>query len=223
VLGCPESVRGIAFVKDSDGSGTPCLKLLAHLELGTIEPTGMDEEIGLPSFVLHGWALTTWSNTKMSVSWKDWRQDHRVESSDIEVDCQLASRLLHSGLLCEPQGSCASNYPKKKGSCAAAAAAKGARPRALSNLLSHPVPGIGAADQDVVRWPLARVKFLHPKAWALAVDMRNSKLLVAAEFGTVRQPREAAIYFPSSTISSYTNPETPAGGSQRKHVHQSEA
>jgi hypothetical protein len=127
-------------VKDSDGSGAPCLKL-AHLELGTIEPTGTDEEIGLPSFVLHGWALTAWSNTKMSVSWKDWRQDHRVESSDIEIDSRPA-RFTVAALRIAVRTT--------QGSCAAAAAAKGARPRALSNLLvSHPVPGIGVDGH----WP----------------------------------------------------------------------
>ncbi|CAN6282256.1 unnamed protein product [Urochloa humidicola] len=185
-LGCPKALRGIAFIKRSDGS--LCLKL-AHLELSTIELPGIDEETELPSFIMCHWALTTWSNTKMSTSWKDWHQDYRVTSSDITIDDQLNSQLLHSGLLCKPQDS----------------AVKGVR--ALSNLLvSHPTPGIDAAHEDVV-YLMAKSKFLHPKSWALAVDMRNKKLIGAAEFGTERQPGEPAMYCPS-TISNYINPET---------------
>uniref|UniRef100_A0A0D9WLW5 DUF1618 domain-containing protein n=1 Tax=Leersia perrieri TaxID=77586 RepID=A0A0D9WLW5_9ORYZ len=184
-LGCPKSLRGIAVIKTSDG--TPCLKL-AHLELDTIELPGIiDEETELPSFIMRGWAITTWSNTMMTSSWKDWHRDRRVQSSDITIDNKLNSGLLRSGLLCEQQHSEAKEE------------------RALRNVLvSHPTPCcIGTVREDIV-YLMARVKFLHPKAWALAVDMTNKKLLAAAEFGTERQTGDPAIYCPT-TISKSTN------------------
>ena len=189
-LGCPKSLRGIALIKRSNG--TLCLKL-AHLELSTIGLSDIDEETKLPSAIVCGWTLTTWSNTEMSTSWKDWHQDNRVQSSDITIDNQLNSQLLQTGLLWKPQDSA---LLKEE--------------RALSNLLvSHPTPVIDAAHEDVV-YLMARVKFLHPKSWVLAIDMKNSKLLSAAEFGIERQLGEPVTYCPSS-ISSYINPEASPG------------
>ena len=93
----------------------------------------------------------------MSTSWKDWNQDNRVQSSDITIDNQLNSQLLQTGLLWKPQDSA---LLKEE--------------RALSNLLvSHPTPVIDAAHEDVVCL-MARVKFLHPKSWVLAIDMKNN-------------------------------------------------
>lgn len=57
----------------------------------------------------------------------------------------------------------------------------------MQNLLvseSDPAPGIDAAHEDIV-YLMARVKFLHPKAWVLALDTRNTDPRQgAAEFGT---------------------------------------
>lgn len=83
-LGCPKSLRGISFISD-DKLGTRCLKLV-HLEAKATQLPYDDEETGFRSVLMHDWAITTWSNTKMSSSWEDWDKGHKVQASDITID-----------------------------------------------------------------------------------------------------------------------------------------
>ncbi|CAL5097255.1 unnamed protein product [Urochloa decumbens] len=183
-LGCPKSLRGISFISDGK-SGTGCLKLV-QLEAKATQLPYHDGR----HFLMHDWTITTWSNTKMSSSWEDWEKGHKVQASDITIDSKLNSELLDSGLLlCKSPGDC-----------------DGAE-RALQNLLvSDPAPGIDNAHEDIV-YLMARVKFLHPKAWVLALDMRNNTLRDAAEFGTERERDLRVVCCPSTLSKFMLNPE----------------
>jgi hypothetical protein len=130
----------------------------------------------------------------MSTSWKDWHQDNRVQSSDITIDNKLNSQLHKTGLLWKPQD---------------IALLKEERALSSNLLVSHPTPSLDAADEDVV-YLMATVKFLHPKSWVLAIDVKNKKLVSAAEFGIERELGEPVTYCPS-TISKHTNPEASPG------------
>ncbi|WVZ83032.1 hypothetical protein U9M48_030218 [Paspalum notatum var. saurae] len=186
-LGCPKLVRGIAFIKrGTDDNADDCLKLV-HLEANATCLPGTDDETGYPFFFMNSWAIVTWSNTKMTSSWKDWHMDCRVQASDITMDSQIKSKLLQFGLL-----------PARDDATAVLG---------LQNLLiSDPAPDISAADGDVV-YLMARRKFMHSKACVLTIDLRNYALVDVAEFDTERQPGVPALYFPS-TISKYMNVET---------------
>ncbi|OEL34038.1 hypothetical protein BAE44_0004944 [Dichanthelium oligosanthes] len=184
-LGCPKSLRGISFI-NKDKSGQPCLKLV-HLQADATQ-LPYEEHDGLRSFLMHDWAITTWNNvrnTKMTSSWEDWHEGQRIQASCITVDNQLTAELLDSGLFLD-------NKPQD-----------GDGPgRALQNLMvSDPAPAIVAADEDVV-YLMARVKFLDPKAWIVALDTKNKTLRGAAEFGTEREPDARVLCCPS-TISKY--------------------
>jgi hypothetical protein len=52
----------------------------------------------------------------------------------------------------------------------------------ISIVVFEPKPSLNGGD-DVV-YLMARTKFMHPRVYALAVDMRNSLLLGLAEFST---------------------------------------
>lgn len=180
-LGCPKSIRGIAFIKGMED----CSLKLIHLEANTTQLPSSSVADG-PSFLMHNWAIVTWSNTKMTSSWKDWHWGGRVEASDITMNSQIKSELLQSGLLYEPRDGNAAG-------------------RGLQNLLvSDPAPDISAAALGDVVYLMAREEFMHPKAWVLSLDLRNKTVLGAAEFGTGRQPSARVMYCPS-TITKHMN------------------
>ncbi|CAL4989160.1 unnamed protein product [Urochloa decumbens] len=176
-LGNPAQRRGIAFVRDKG-----CLKFV-HLEITEKYVQEIDEVTGLTSVRVDDWALTTWSNTKMSSSMEDWHKESVVRASGIAIDPAVSRVLEDTGLLL-----------------------RGRRPddeerRDLQNLsMYQPSPCIS------VVYLVAREKFSHPRAWVLAVDMKNGgRLQSAAYFGIRRYHGVDVIYCPSR-ISKYMNP-----------------
>ncbi|KAL5213700.1 hypothetical protein ABZP36_002852 [Zizania latifolia] len=182
-LGAAGQRRGITFIRDKT-----CLKLV-HLEVSDVRRPGNDSETGVPSFRVDNWALTTWSNTRMTNSYEDWHQDYVLKASDITIDNPAVSQLLQSGLLMHH------SPPDEQ--------------LALHNLsMSQPAPCMNGED---VIYLVARKKHMHPKAWILAVDMENGKLQAAEEFSAVPRHSFRGIYRPS-IISKYMNhTTTPAG------------
>ncbi|KAJ1270948.1 hypothetical protein BS78_06G090300 [Paspalum vaginatum] len=174
-LGCPRSLRGITVIA-SPGM-EPCLKFV---ELGVSaspiihgEDSDDDED-----WEMHGWTITTWSNSKMTTSWKDWHKNRELKASCTTISSKLNSKMLKSGLL-SPE-------------------------RAFQNLLvSNSALGI---DGDIV-YLQARVKFMDPQVFVLGLQTRDNKLLGAVEFATERTRNAEVWYFPSN-ISKYVNPET---------------
>ncbi|OEL13232.1 hypothetical protein BAE44_0025752 [Dichanthelium oligosanthes] len=66
-----------------------------------------------------------------------------------------------------------------------------------------PLPCV--SGEDVV-YLVAREKFMHPKAWILAVDMKNVGRLKAAAYFGVRKYRGLDVIYCPSRISKYMNP-----------------
>ncbi|KAJ1290682.1 hypothetical protein BS78_02G264400 [Paspalum vaginatum] len=184
-LGNPAQRRGIAFIR---GKGS--LKFV-HLEITEECVPEIDEETGLTSIRVDDWALTTWSNKKMSSSLEDWHKEYVVNASSIGIDLDPAiSQVLEdTGLLRRPSENEAA-----------------AEWKTLQNLsMCQPSPCI--TGEDVV-YLVAREKFMHRKAWILSVDMKNGgRLQSAAYFGIRRYSGLDVIYCPSR-ISKYMNPAT---------------
>ena len=125
------------------------------------------------------WTITTWSNTKMTTSWKDWHEDCKVKASGTSISSMLNSKMLKYGLLSPGE-------------------------RAFNNILVFfPAPSI--IDDGVV-YLQARVKFMDLKVFVLALDTRDNKLLGAVEFATKRVRGASVVYFPSN-IGKYIDPE----------------
>ncbi|CAL5050083.1 unnamed protein product [Urochloa decumbens] len=184
--GCASPLRGIAVVDQ-------CLRFV-HLEAilspasSTTLPTyssDSDEEIAVPlppDPVMSDWVIHTWSNSKMTASWKDWVEDCRIRASHTTIPSKVKSKMLNSGLL-SPEG---------------------ANPvRALQNLMvSYPAPG----TDDGVVYLLARLRFQDPKAFMIALDTRQNLLVGSAEFATEKKRGAGIMYFPSN-ISKYVDPK----------------
>jgi hypothetical protein len=185
--GCARPIRGIAVVNQ-------CLWFV-HLEPilsaapGTTLLTDSSDddndneiEIAVPDPVMSDWVVHTWSNSKMTASWKDWIKNCSARASDVKIPGKVKSKMLNSRLL-SPEG---------------------ANPvRALQNLMvSHPSPGI---DVGVV-YLLARHRLQDPKAFIIALDTRENVLLGSAEFATERKHGAGIMYFPSN-ISKYVDPK----------------
>lgn len=191
-IGCPKSLRGISFVPQS-GSQGGCLRFV-HLEatttmvpLPSCAGSDSDDEILGFDWEMRDWAITTWSNYKMTTSLDDWEMDcKKTEASKTSiVSSKLKSKMLKSGLL--STGGTESGEPK----------------RGLQNLyVSHPAPGM---DNGVV-YLQARVKFQDAKAFVLALDTNNNQLLAAAEFATETICRTGIKHLPCN-ISKYIDPQ----------------
>ncbi|KAJ1288832.1 hypothetical protein BS78_02G118000 [Paspalum vaginatum] len=179
----PAQRRGIAFIR-----GKVCLKFV-HLETTEECVPEIDEETGLTSIRVDDWALTTWSNKKMSSSPEDWHKEYVVKASSIGIDPAISQVLEDTGLLPRP--------------CENEAAAEW---KTLQNLsMYQPSPSI--TGEDVV-YLVAWEKFMRRKAWILSVDMKNGgRLQSAAYFGIRRYSGLDVIYCPSR-ISKYMNPAT---------------
>ncbi|GJN32531.1 hypothetical protein PR202_gb21045 [Eleusine coracana subsp. coracana] len=183
-LGCPRSSRGIASVIKH---GEPCLKLA---ELKTIEECLPydDIETDLPCYTVNDWAVTTWSNTKIcySDSFDDWKEDFTVWASKIIISDTVRSELLASGLL--------HRKPSQDG--------EEMEELALQNFaVSQPTPSLNGEEEVV--YLMARPKYFHPMAWALAIDIKNRTLLDVAKFGRDDSGRLSGVTYRSSTISKY--------------------
>ncbi|KAL6655765.1 hypothetical protein ACP70R_006591 [Stipagrostis hirtigluma subsp. patula] len=188
-FGSPVQHRGIAFIRDKG-----CLKFV-HLEISDVRLPGNDPETGAPSFRSDNWVLTTWSNAKMTDSFEDWDKDYTVQASDIPIDSTRISQALDNGPLHRSQDN-----------------GLVAEQLALHNLsMSQPAPCVNGKD---VVYLVARKKFMHLKAWILAVDMVKGELQDVVEFGTRRQFGPSVIYRPSrisrfmNLVKKYTNPPT---------------
>uniref|UniRef100_A0ACD5U9N0 Uncharacterized protein n=1 Tax=Avena sativa TaxID=4498 RepID=A0ACD5U9N0_AVESA len=160
--------RGIAFVNG-------CLKFV-ELELSVTELMHiMDEETGFPTMMVHGWNITTYSNSKMSSSYNDWHKDGMVLSSEVTINNPMVS---HSGglLLLPSQEHCEMATTRK----------------ALDKLVvSDPSPSL--SDNGVV-YLVARVKLWHPMSWLIALDMSNKTLQSVVPFVSPEDPDAAVKY-----------------------------
>ena len=185
--GYANPIRGIAV----DGQ---CLRFV-HLE-ATISKTyssdDSDQECKATFFSepvmsanMSDWVIHTWSNSKMTASWKDWILDCKARASQAPIPSKVMSKMLNSRLLLSPDE-------------------EGANPvRALGNLwVSHPALG----TDDGVVYLLARLKFEDPKAFMIALDTRENTLIGSAKFATERKGGDGITYFPSN-ISKYIDPE----------------
>ncbi|KAF8669982.1 hypothetical protein HU200_051167 [Digitaria exilis] len=176
-LGCPKSLRGIAFIDNPGPDGMePCLKFV---DLGVTAVPIFAEDCCDDEWEMHDWTITTWSNKKMTTSWEDWHMDGQVKASDTTISGELNSKMLKSGLLSTESG------------------------RAFQNLLVS-IPALGIDDGVV--YLQARVRFWDSKVFVLALDTRVNELLGVVEFGTERAPRTGITYFPSS-IGKYIDPD----------------
>ncbi|KAL6651455.1 hypothetical protein ACP70R_010380 [Stipagrostis hirtigluma subsp. patula] len=189
-LGDPRPYRGIAaIVKDGRAS---CLKFV-DLQLTWAPLLYTDIETGLPAFKVHGWKITTWSNTNIMAasdsSIDDWHEGFTVLASEIKFSDAVRAELLSSGLL--------HRKPSRDGEDATVELA-------LQNVaVSEPTPSLDGED-DVI-YLMARPKLLYRMVWCLVIDVRSSTLLGVAEFGNAEEPFIDASYR-SSTISKYMNP-----------------
>lgn len=146
------------------------------------------------------WELTTWSNSKMSVSQEDWHEEHTVKASNITIDDPAAvSRMLEDFR---------SLPPPREHSDDEAAAAAAAAPQAQKQLEFHNLsmcqPHLGPNGEDVV-YLVAREKYLDPKAWLVAVDMKKGTLKRVSDIGNQGHPFCHRIHC-LTRISKYTNP-----------------
>lgn len=182
-LGCPRSRRGIAVVTKR---GKSCIKL-ADLQIFGGRLPYDDIETQMHAFLVDDWIVTTWSNTNMGSSFEDWHEDYTICGSKIKISDAVRAKLLSSGLL--------NRKPSQDNGEEVSVEI------ALQNLaVSEPTPSLDG-DEDVL-FLMARTKLFHPRAFALAIDMRNSTLLDVAEFGIDSGPGISVTYRPS-IISKY--------------------
>ncbi|KAL6639192.1 hypothetical protein ACP70R_022922 [Stipagrostis hirtigluma subsp. patula] len=188
-LRCPDTLRGIAAFMNH---GRASLKL-AELQISSQRLAHTDIETGWPAFAVDGWSITTWSNTKMAGLYEDWNEEFTVHASEIKISETVGLQLRKSGLL--------QHKPSQDGEATVELA--------LQNVpVCEPTPSL-VVEEDVV-YLMARTKFMHPKAWVLAVDMRNNALLGVAEFGTESGLHDDAAYR-TGTISKYMSLSTTSG------------
>jgi hypothetical protein len=132
------------------------------------------------------WEVTTWSNSKMSLSLEDWHKERSVRASNITIDARM---LEGSGLPCRPPRDQAQQQQLE-----------------FQNL-SMCQPALFPNGEDGVVYLVAREKYLHPKAWCLALDMKNQGTLKhVAYIGNQHHPFFHRIHC-LSRISKYTNPK----------------
>ncbi|KAM0853316.1 hypothetical protein ACQ4PT_051159 [Festuca glaucescens] len=151
-----------------------------------------DKETGWPCSRSESWTITTWSNRELSDSYDDWHRDCTLRACDILVgDCS------ESGLPLSP--------PDHGGGDQAAEVEQ----RGLQNLfMSDPHFGMNHSDGDGdIVYLTARVKFMHPKSWVLAVDMKNRRVQSVVNSGPLPEdhwpPVDAA--YCTCSISKWTN------------------
>uniref|UniRef100_M8C4W0 DUF1618 domain-containing protein n=1 Tax=Aegilops tauschii TaxID=37682 RepID=M8C4W0_AEGTA len=151
-LGHARYTRGISFINGS-------LRFV-ELQFEVLHLHGLyDEETGWPISETKSWTITTWNNRGMSELHSDWDEDCTLRASEIAVGDDTKSELsllLRDG--CDDHAD--------------------AEQRGLQNLfVSDPHFGMNDSDADGdIIYLTARVKFLHPKSWILAIDMKNHRV-----------------------------------------------
>jgi hypothetical protein len=121
----------------------------------------------------------------MSNSYDDWHKDCTLRASDIAVGDYTESELPLSLL----DGSHGEAEVEQRG---------------LQNLfVSDPFFGMNASDGDGdIVYLTARVKFLHPKSWVLAIDMKNQRVQSVVKS---RPPVDVTYTYCTCSISKSTN------------------
>ncbi|KAF8648862.1 hypothetical protein HU200_064565 [Digitaria exilis] len=182
-LGCTKSASGIASVIKG---GKPCLKLVGLQIIEERLPYD-DIETNMPCYTVNNWAITTWSNTIVHFDSSDnWQDGFTVWAPDVIISDTVRSKLLASGLL--------HRKPSEDG--------EDTVELALQNLVvSDPTPSLNGEEEVV--YLMARPKYFHPKAWSLAIDIKNHTLLDVAEFGTAKEGVLPDVTYCSSSISKY--------------------
>ncbi|WVZ72993.1 hypothetical protein U9M48_021366 [Paspalum notatum var. saurae] len=151
------------------------------------------------------WELTTWSNSKMSLSQEDWHEEHTVKASNITIDDPAAvSRMLEDFRSLPPPREHSDDEAVATATAAAAAAAPQAQKQLEFHNLSMCQPHLVPNGEDVV-YLVAREKYLDPKAWLVAVDMKKGTLKRVSDIGNQGHPFCHRIHC-LTRISKYTNP-----------------
>lgn len=178
---CPKPYRGIAVINN-------CLKVVELQVCGDQLPY-YDSETDGPDFKILNWTLTTYTNSKITTT-NDWEIDCTVEASDISIDEAVDSEMLRCGLLLK------AHTNEDAG-------------RNLQNL--HTCQPVLCPDDEGIVYLITRSKFLHPKAWVLAVNMRKKRVQAMASIETERSLDSSLAFFPSR-ISSYISAAVPVVG-----------
>ncbi|CAL5083976.1 unnamed protein product [Urochloa decumbens] len=188
--------RGISFNRDKG-----CL-MLVHLEQHESPPFIHAATRGLHGEIqVHDWEVTTWSNTKMSDSLEDWHEERTVQASNITID----ARMLMKGSDRLP---CRVPSPQDHSNDEAIASAAAAQAQQLDlHNLSVCQPTLCPNGEDSVVYLVAREKYLHPKAWFLAVDMKNQGTLKHVAYIGNQDHLFCHRIYCLSRISKYTNPK----------------
>uniref|UniRef100_M8C533 DUF1618 domain-containing protein n=1 Tax=Aegilops tauschii TaxID=37682 RepID=M8C533_AEGTA len=168
---CPKPYRSVAVVGD-------CLKFVELEAFGHRLP-GKDPETGGPKLRIDDWALTTYS-TNCNITGnppEDWKIDFTVNASAVRIDTTMRSGLVRCGMLLRNNDEAAAE-------------------RNLQNLWTYqPVVSLND-DEGAVVYLISRVKFRHPKAWLLALDMANNQVQAMAMIETERSTALSLNYFP---------------------------
>jgi hypothetical protein len=173
---CPKPYRSVAVIGGS-------LRLVELEAFGDRLP-GKDPETRGPRLRIDDWTLTTYTNCNVNDAPEDWKIDCAVTASEIIIDRTMRSGLLRCGMLSGTQKN------------------SKATERNLQNLWTcQPVLGLND-DEGTVVYLIVRVKFQHPKAWLLAVDMTNNQVRAMAAIETERSIDLSLKYFPCRISSS---------------------
>ena len=156
--------HGVSFSRDKG------LRLV-HLEVTATRLR--DPETGVFSFKVDSWALITWSNRRMTDSYKDWYRDCTVHASDITLDNPAVTQALESGLLMHDHEAAGEHL-------------------SLRNLLISQPTHCMNGKEDVICL-VARKEHMHPAAWILTVDMKNAKVQAVEDFATTEMQLHSSI------------------------------
>lgn len=167
---CPKPYRSVAVMGD-------CLKFV-ELEASGVRLPGKDPETGGPKLRIDDWELTTYTNRDITGAPEDWKVDFTVNASAIRIDRTMRSGLIHCGMLRKSADNTSD-----------------AEERNLQNLWTCQ-PVLSLKDEGTVVYLITRVKFRHPKAWLLAVDMANNQVRAMAMIETERSTALVLDYFP---------------------------
>uniref|UniRef100_A0A8R7UBC8 DUF1618 domain-containing protein n=1 Tax=Triticum urartu TaxID=4572 RepID=A0A8R7UBC8_TRIUA len=153
---------------------------------------GKDPETRGPNIRIDDWTLTTYTNCDITANPKDWKINFTVKASAIQIDTAMRSGLVRCGMLRKTE----------------------AAERNLQNLWTCQ-PVLSLNDQGTVVYLITRVKFRHPKAWLLAVDMANEQVRAMAKIEAERSTALSLNYFPcrisspATCLDGTTMPVTP--------------
>ncbi|WVZ78521.1 hypothetical protein U9M48_026218 [Paspalum notatum var. saurae] len=75
--GSPRPYRGIAFIKEKR-----CLRFVDLDVTYRRLPDRDEEETGFVSFMFRAWTITTWTNSKLTSFFEDWKMEHSPVYAD---------------------------------------------------------------------------------------------------------------------------------------------